>query len=176
MEVIRNYVKRESEKSDWHGEVGSATFEITGKDLKFTLDGKELGEDSARHLMNFALQTLQDAYAGAKSLDEAKGSFAKKRDAIIAGTLGVRGSGEGVSERKHVERRITIANIKVALKSDAAKLASFEALDDDAKNAKADEVYAKNAAKLSPKVDAELARLAEMRAAKKAAIEADLEM
>lgn len=169
MEMTRNYSKRETEKSDWSGEVGVTTLVIDGN--KWTLDGKELPEASVKHLMNFALQTLQDAYAGAKSLAEAKGAFEKKRDAIYEGTIGVRGSGEGVSEFVRIARRLVLGNFKSqigsAWKTDPRWIA-FDVLDDDAKEAKLDAAYAKNVATFEPLVEAEVKRLADERKRKAA--------
>lgn len=159
-EMTRVYAKRETEKSDWAGAIGSATWEIESKsDVTMRLDGKELGANAIAHLMNFALQTLQDAYAGAVDLNDAKGRFEKKRDAILNGTIGVRASGDGESETLRVTRKI----VREKLKKNAEKWAAFEKLDDDAKNTALDTIAAKNATALQPEIDAEIARLAEMR-------------
>lgn len=98
MFVTRNYVKRETEKSDWNGAIGAVKLEAP--DGKWMLDGKELSADSIEYLMGFALQSLQDAYAGAKSLADATAAFEKKRTAIIEGTLGQRGG--GAEEEPHM--------------------------------------------------------------------------
>lgn len=86
MEIKRTFAKRDDYT------IGEVTF-IT-PDSGFTLNGKELPAESIRHLMTFALQSLQDSYAGAKDEAEAKGNFAKKLDKILNGTIGTRdGSG-----------------------------------------------------------------------------------
>lgn len=83
--VTRNYVHRD------HGKIGHV--ELEAPNGKWKLDGEELPASSIDHLLTFALQTLQDAYAGADSADDAKGRWSKKRDALIAGTVGVRTGG-----------------------------------------------------------------------------------
>lgn len=77
-----------------HGRIGVAKLEITGKG-KLALDGKELSERSVEHFLNFALQSLQDAYAGADSADDAKARWQAKYDKIVEGTIGVRTGGSG---------------------------------------------------------------------------------
>lgn len=89
--IARVYTKRATTKSDWDGRVGDATLVVP--DGEFTLNDTPLPARAIEHLMNFALQTLQDAYAGAKSLDEARGNFGKKLAKILDGTIGVRTSG-----------------------------------------------------------------------------------
>lgn len=85
MQTTRTYTHKT------HGKIGQAT--LTAPDGEWTLDGKPIPESGVAHLLNFALQTLQDAYAGANSPVEAQGAFEKKRDAILNGTIGVRGGG-----------------------------------------------------------------------------------
>ena len=175
-ETIRTFAKRETEKSNWSGEIGNATLKIESKsDIIVTLDGKELSLNSVMHLLNFSLQTLQDAYAGAASLSEAKGAFDKKRDAILNGTIGVRGTSDGESEETRVIRKIVFAKIKAQFKG-SEKLAAFEALSSDERNAKLDANFAKNEATLRPEVEKEMERLREMRAAKAAMLNVGAEM
>lgn len=85
MQTTRTYAHKT------HGKIGQAT--LSAPDGKWTLDGKPIPEAGVAHLLNFALQTLQDAYAGSNSLLEAEAAFNKKRDAILNGTIGVRGGG-----------------------------------------------------------------------------------
>lgn len=165
-EIVRGYAKRETEKSEWHGQIGSATLRIESKsDIAVTLDGKELGVNSITHLLNFALQTLQDAYAGAGSLEEAKGLFTKKRDAILNGTIGVRQSGDGESEETRIARRIIGEQLKAKFKG-TDKWAKFTELSDAERNAKLDELVAKNRAAIADEIAAEVERLRKMREAK----------
>lgn len=154
--VIREFVKRATDKSAWDGIVGKVEF--TAPDGDWTLDGKKLSADSITYLMNFALQAFQDAYAGAASLDEARGNFVKKLDAVINGTMGQRAT-NAASEATKIARTIVKGLLAAKLGKDSD---AFKALDD----AKLDEVFAKNEAKLKPQVDAELERRAKEREAK----------
>lgn len=173
MQVIRNFTKRETEKSSWHGDVGRTSFEIEGEGLTFKIDGKEIPAASAEYLMTFALQSLQDAYAGAQDLTEARANFEKKYNALIEGTIGVRSGGGGESEEVRVGRRLVMDVIRTAAKKaegkawkDTAKKAELEAMDESELNAKLDAAIEKNAAHFKPLIEAEMERLAEMRRTK----------
>lgn len=85
--INRTYIHRR------FGTVGSVTFKAPAGD--YTLDGVALPAESVEHLLNFALQTLQDAYAGAENADEAGANFGKKLDRLKTGGIGTRGGGEG---------------------------------------------------------------------------------
>jgi len=148
-----------------YGAIGAVTFETPKGSFK--LNGANLPEPSVDHLMTFALQTLQDAYAGAKSTDEALGAFNAKLDRILNGEIGVRGTGDGASERTRVERSVMMAAAKIRFGAKSAEWATFTGLADDAKNAKLDAWYAANAAGLSGAVDEEMARRAAKRDANK---------
>jgi len=129
---------------------------------------------SVEYLLNFALQSLQDAYAGAKTADEAKASWEKKRDAIVAGTLGQRAT-SGVSVETSVARQITRAALKAMWGAKSPKWAEFTGRSDDEQAEALDAVYAKNAGALGPKVKEELKRRAEAKAATAGlALEVDL--
>ena len=96
METITNrvFTKRETEKSDWSGRIGATELKVDGKGI-WWLDGTELPQASADYLANFALQSLQDAYAGASSLDDATKRWEAKRTALLDGTIGARSGGGG---------------------------------------------------------------------------------
>lgn len=118
------------------GRIGDATLKIEGDE--WTLNGTKLSSTSIEHLGNFALQTLQDAYAGATDADEAKGNFAKKLDRILKGEIGSRG--EGVSGFQIVARQLMRAMLKKQHdngKSESWK--AFTALEDAEQNKKIDE-------------------------------------
>lgn len=83
-------VKRTYEHKTF-GNIGSVEFTVP--DGAFSLGDKVLPASSVEHLMTFALQTLQDAYAGAKDATEAKANFEKKLTKLIEGTIGTRTSG-----------------------------------------------------------------------------------
>jgi hypothetical protein len=148
------------------GAIGTVEFE-TPKG-KYILNGNELPESSVAHLMTFALQTLQDAYAGAKSTDEALGAFNGKLDKLLNGTIGTRGSGDGADERTRVARSVTMAAAKAKFGAKSPEWATFTGLTDDEKNAKLDGWYAANAAAFDPAIDEEMARRAAKREAKSA--------
>jgi len=81
------------------------------------LDGKILPASSVEHLATFALQTLQDAYAGNETKVEAEANWAKKLVRLLEGTLGTRG-GEGLSDLRSIAvYRLFVA----ALDADAKK-------------------------------------------------------
>lgn len=158
--VARLFEKRETEKSGWGGRIGHAELAADGK--KWTLDGKELPDASITYLMNFALQSLQDAYAGAESLSDAKARWQAKYDALVDGTVGARGSGGGVSDettaQRYVMKRAYFAQV------DDAKKAAFKDMEPADQADLLDRLFAKNAAKLATAV---ADRLAEMEAERK---------
>lgn len=158
MQVVRNYVKRETDKSTWSGEIGRVMLETDATEIK--LNGTKVPLASMEYLLGFALQSLQDAYAGATSLDEAKGNWAKKLEAIVNGTLGQRSGGGAVSDEVRIGRTI----IREILRKSLAKEV-YEAKykdDDDA----VDIVREKNAAKIKDELDRRLEVLRVERAAK----------
>lgn len=172
----RVYSKRETEKSDWSGRIGSTVLEVKSEgDIVVTLDGKVLPAGSVEYLLNFALQSMQDAYAGADSLSAAIGAFEKKRDAIINGTLGARGSGDGTSHFQTIARRIVRGLFKTKHGAKSEKWLEFSTRSDADQNAELDAMYTRNAEKLRPVVENEILRLNE-EAARKAAITGGVEI
>lgn len=149
-----------------YGNIGAVTF-ATPKG-KYTLNGTELPEASVAHLMTFALQTLQDAYAGAKSTDEALGAFNGKLDKLLNGTIGTRGSGDGADERTRVARSVTMSAAKAKFGAKSPEWATFTGLDDAAQAAKLDGWYEANREAFDPAIDEEMARRAARRDAKAA--------
>lgn len=149
MKTTRYYVHRT------HGEIGEVT--LVAPDGKWALDGKELPASSIEHLLNFALQTLQDAYAGAKNEAEAVGAFESKRDRLLDGSIGVRGTGEGVSEETAVARSIMRGLIKDKLGAKSPEWTAFTALDPKEQNAKLDANIEANSDALAPVIAAKLA-------------------
>lgn len=140
------------------GAIGAVTLVVDGD--KWTLDGKELPESSVAYLMNFALQGLQDSYAGAETTEGANEKFAEKYGKLIEGTIGVRGGGSGVDERTRIARSVTKAAAKANMGSKSEDWATFTGLSDDEQNAKLDDWFASNEAELSPLVDKEIERRA----------------
>ncbi len=154
------------------GAIGTVEF-VTPKG-KYMLNGHELPEASVAHLMTFALQTLQDAYAGAKSTDEALGAFNGKYDKLINGTIGTRSGGDGADERTRVARSIVRGAVKARFGSKSPEWATFTGLDDAAQAAKLDDWYAANEATFAPLVDEKMAELAASRA-KRATLAKDVD-
>ena len=158
MEYARNYTHRT------FGPIGSVTFDVPKGPFK--LNGQTLPDASVAHLMTFALQTLQDAYAGAKSTDEALGAFNGKLDKLLNGTIGTRSGGDGADERTRVARSVTMAAAKAKFGAKSPEWATFTGLSDDDKNAKLDGWYEANRAAFDPAIDEEMARRAAKRDAK----------
>lgn len=171
--VNRVYEKRATEKSAWNGRIGIAELVLSAKggEIAMTLNDKTIPEAMVNYLLNFSLQSMQDAYAGANSLDEAQGWFEKKLAAIQEGTIGARG-GSGVSEETIVQRIVARAAYLASAKVSEADKTAFKAMDDDAANALVDGIFAKNAAKLADAVAKKTAERAESRA-KRAAEKAE---
>lgn len=148
------------------GQIGRVVLEADVKVVK--LNGKPIPDQSVEYLLNFALQSLQDAYAGAKNEAEAQGAFGTKLDKLIAGTIGLRTGGSAVTDETRIARRIVRNAMKAKLGKESEDWKAFEALSDDDANARLDEVFAKNEAKLRPLVNAELEELRKERARKAA--------
>lgn len=74
-----------------HGRIGIV--EMVAEVGTVTIGGKELPATSVEYLLTFALQNLQDAYAGADSAAEATARYQKKLDRLLEGTIGVREAG-----------------------------------------------------------------------------------
>lgn len=147
--IDRSFDARATAKRDWSGNIGKVTLEADVK--KITVNGTELPADSVEYLLNFSLQSLQDAYAGAETMAEATANFDKKLAALIAGEIGTRG--DGVSD----ETRIGLKLVRQRVGKDAT--------DEYVKK-----VFEKNREKLAGEIKAEMARLAKIAADRKAAM------
>lgn len=157
-EIARVFEKRATEKSTWSGRIGKVELFVSDDGI-WSIDGKVLGRKSVEYLLNFSLQSLQDAYAGADDLTEATANWAKKRDALIEGTIGQRAAnGLGAFER------IGHAMIKAAMLEKDAK--RFDGMDDDAVAELVAEKFEANRAALTPAIDAEIERREEAKRAK----------
>ena len=148
-----------------HGRIGVATLQVQSPDeVKFILNGTELPAQSVDHLLTFALQSLQDAYAGAESASDAVEKFTAKLERILAGTLGTRG-GNGVSEETRLIRMVLRPLVKEALGA-----AAWKELGDDERNAQIDAVFEsmgdEDRATVAAAVETERKRLAAEAAAK----------
>lgn len=129
--IARVFAKRETAKSDWAGRIGAVT--LVADINEVTIDGKAVPEASVNYLLNFSLQSLQDAYAGAESLDEAMGSWEKKLTALVDGTIGVRGSGGGMSDEERAELYVAESIYATKFGKDTEKGKAFRELKDDDK-------------------------------------------
>ena len=105
----------------------------------FKIDGKELPATSVEYLLTFALQNLQDAYAGADSADDANARFGKKLERLIEGTIGVRAQGDGASAMQTAIRAVVSEILRGAGKWKEI----IGALPEDERGAKLDEIFAK---------------------------------
>lgn len=149
-----------------HGDIASVS--LTAEVTSLKVNGKDVPAASVEYLLTFALQSLQDAYAGADSAANAKALFDKKLEKLIAGEIGVRGTGDGVSEQVKVARSITKAMAKKNMGDKSEAWAKFTGLSDADQNAKLDEWYEANKAGLEPFVKEELDRREKARKAKAA--------
>lgn len=180
--VDRVYTKRETDKSNWSGRIGAVTLAIepflnddNQPEVRVILDDRELPQASVDHLFTFALQSLQDAYAGAESLDEAIGAWEKKRAKLYEGTLGVRNGAGGEEPYMRFVRDI------IRTKMDDAKKAEYKAIkgDSDARTEFLDNIFdSMPEEKQARVVDAAKAMLAEEVRAKAAAkaLSADIDI
>lgn len=137
----RVFDKRETAKSNWSGRVGSVEFAITAPskgNVEFAVNGKTIPDASAVYLMYFALQSLQDAYAGAESLDEATAAFDKKLAALMEGTIGVRSGGGGQSDEDRAEYYVAEQAVRQKVGADA-----WKAMDEAAQTARVESAIEK---------------------------------
>jgi hypothetical protein len=129
--IARVFAKRETAKSDWSGRIGAV--EMVADVASIKVNGNDLGTASIDYLLNFSLQSLQDAYAGAESLVEAEAAWQKKLDALIEGTIGVRSGGGGMSDEERAELYVAEAVYAAVHKKGTEKGDAFRALDGDDK-------------------------------------------
>lgn len=106
-----------------------------------SINGKELPASSIEYLLTFALQNLQDAYAGADSEVDAKARWEKKLDRLLEGSIGLRASGGGESAEVRTRRAVIKEQVRKAVGKD--KWTAFQALDADAQGEKLDAVFEK---------------------------------
>lgn len=164
---MKNITVARSYDHKTHGRIGVAEFTVESKsDIGFMLNGQELPASSVDHLLTFALQSLQDAYAGAESEADAKERFNAKLDRILAGTLGTRSGGSGVDPIVAEVRNLIRADVKKAVGDD------WKTMEEDARNAAIDQVFESQSAEvqltLREAAKGEIARKAAEKAAKAA--------
>lgn len=160
LEINREFARR--------GENAFATVTLSAEIGEVSLNGKVLPVRSVEYLLNFSLQSLQDAYAGAKNADESRGMLLKKLESIQNGSIGMRGVSETANEETIVQR-IVVANALRAKKSAGEKFELPE-------TSVLDAIWAKNASKLSVAFDAELEKRKIARENKRKIAELDLDL
>lgn len=141
-----------------HGRIG--VVEMTADVGKVSIGGKELPATSVEYLLTFALQNLQDAYAGADSADDAQGRWQKKLDRLIEGTIGVREAGDGASVEVKMIRTVLGETLRKTEKGKEA----WKAHEDD-RAEWLDKVFAKQSEEVQAEITAKAkARIAEQQA------------
>lgn len=120
-----------------HGRIGLV--EVVAEVGSITIGGKKLPDTSVEYLLNFAMQNLQDAYAGADSAADAVGRFQKKLDRLLEGTIGTREAGDGASAETRAIRGVIGDMLRGAGKWKEV----IGALDEDKREAALDEIFAK---------------------------------
>lgn len=174
--VNRVFVKRETEKSNWSGRIGAV--ELVADIASMSVNGNALPTASIDYLLNFSLQSLQDAYAGADDLAEATANWEKKLNALIEGTIGVRAGGSGMTDEERAELYVAEAIYAGKYGKGTEKGDAFRALKDDDKTEFLVEVAGKlreQLADFKERVAARVAHVVELRkkrAEEKAAIAA----
>lgn len=107
-----------------------------------------LDASGTEHFLMFALQTLQDAYAGSTTRDEACAAFDKKADRIVSGDIGTRGG--GVDQWTSIARGVVRDQLR---KVGGAVAAAYKAADDAAgRNAILDAIIETNRDKIDKRV------------------------
>lgn len=142
-----------------HGRIGLVNMEAAIAYV--AIDGKQLPATSVEYLLTFALQNLQDSYAGAESAEDATARFDKKLQRLIEGTIGVREAGAGVSAEIKT-RRVVMGEL--LRKSEKGK-AALKAREDD-RDVFLDEVFAKQPQDRQDAIMAEVAQRVEAAKAK----------
>lgn len=120
-----------------HGRIGVVNMEAAVAYV--SIDGKELPIQSVEYLLTFALQNLQDAYAGADNAEEAVARWQKKLDRLIEGSIGVREAGDGASALTKAIRGVVGDMLRGAGKWKDV----IGTLDEDKRAEKLDEIFAK---------------------------------
>lgn len=94
MDITKKFITRETSAAPG---VHFGTVNLTVPDKGWKLDGKPLGGNAVAYLGTYALQCLQDTYAGvgtSVTVDDARKRFAARYDSLIDGTVGLRREGE----------------------------------------------------------------------------------
>lgn len=125
-----------------------------------SLNGNEMGERSVEHLIHYAMQSLQDQYAGvgtSKTVAEATAAFTTRLDKLVNGTIGIRSGTGGVDPLTTVMRSIARKFVKAKLSKAEYK---EKYTDNEDKNDYLDSVIDKKPETFESAGKAELARMA----------------
>lgn len=148
-----------------HGRIG--TVEMVANVTDITINGKKVPDASIEYLLTFALQNLQDAYAGADNATDAEARWAKKLDRLLKGEIGTREAGDGASQLTVAIRGVIAESLRALGKWKEV----IGALDEDKRGDKLDEIFAKQPeakqADITEKAKAKLAEAAARKAAAK---------
>lgn len=109
LSVTRSFEKRFTDKSGWGGTVApDVTLKIDDHVWSIEHAGKayELDKGTREGLMDFALQCLQDSYAGAEDLADAQKRFNSKLENIVDGSWGSDTRGSGVNQWLYEARNV----------------------------------------------------------------------
>lgn len=150
---------------------------FTRAGVEMSIDIKKLSPEIIDQLVRHGLtQKIGDAAANAKAValetgvsvaDAAKAMMEKVRDALLAGDWGtVRTGGGGVSEEVAIQRAVMREVMKASFGAKSPKWAEFTGKTDAEQATILDNLFAKNAAALAPKVAAETKRRETVRRAK----------
>lgn len=118
LEVVEFAINRTFDHKKF-GRVG--VVEMSAGVSGISINGKELPKSSIEYLLTFALQNLQDAYAGAESADDATKRWGDKLARLVEGNIGVRSSGPSVSRETKVRRNVLAEQIRVKGKGEVLK-------------------------------------------------------
>lgn len=162
---------------------------FTRAGVEMSIDISKLTPDIIEQLIRHGLtQKIGDAAANAKAVatetgvpiaDVAKAMMEKVRDALLAGDWGtVRTGGNSVSEEVAIQRAVMRDAMKAAFGAKSPKWAEFTGKTDAEQATILDNLFAKNAEALAPKVAAETKRRETVRKAKAEAakIKVDIEL
>lgn len=144
----RNFIHRT------YGEINSV--EVEANVTSFKVNGLDLPRVSVAYLLNFAFQSLQDAYAGAKNLAEAQALWEKRFERLLDGEIGVR-SGNGLSERDRMRYSVAREILRSAMAAEGKPYKGFTGLDAARQTEILDKVIASASDAIDKEVDKRLA-------------------
>ena len=134
----RNYVHKS------HGDIGRAAIRVCDDGtIGLSINGSDfhkLDSNGAEHMLSYALQSFQDAYAGSDDQASAKAAFDAKAMKVLKGTIG---TGGGASARSAHDQAVIDVVSAILAKSPKAK--EFKSAKASAKSKMIEAVIIKNA-------------------------------